>query len=100
MRLRIGVDLRRPWLTAKSRKPKKHPYSLERDGMSEPVRRASVGLKALVARVNSQQQLVLNVGSDQGVKSGDIFRIISKEGIPINDPESGEPLWGIPGSRR
>ncbi|MDT5289990.1 MAG: hypothetical protein QOF88_4879 [Mycobacterium sp.] len=64
--------------------------------MSEQIPRAAVGLEAQVARVNSKTQLVLNVGLDQGVKPGDIFRIMSLDGIPINDPESGEELGVIP----
>lgn len=64
--------------------------------MTEPVRRAQEGLKSLVARVNSEKELVLNVGIEQGVRPGDIFRIMSTEGIPINDPESGEQLGVVP----
>jgi hypothetical protein len=64
--------------------------------MSEQIPRAAVGLQAQVARVNSRTQLVLNVGRDHGVKPGDIFRIMSLDGIPINDPESGEELGVLP----
>ena len=64
--------------------------------MSEQVPRATVGLEAQVARVNSKTQLVLNVGQNRGVKPGDIFRIMSLDGIPINDPQSGEEIGVIP----
>ncbi|WP_428338785.1 hypothetical protein [Mycobacterium sp.] len=64
--------------------------------MSEQVPRATVGLEAQVARVNSSTELVLNVGRENGVKPGDIFRIMSLEGIPINDPGSGEQIGLLP----
>lgn len=64
--------------------------------MTDKTQRAEVGLKSLVARVNSRHQLVLNVGSADGVKPGDIFRIMSEDGIPINDPETGEQLGVMP----
>lgn len=64
--------------------------------MTDGAPRAEVGLKSLVARVNSTTQLVLNVGQDDGVKAGDIFRIMSKDGIPINDPNTGEQLGLLP----
>lgn len=64
--------------------------------MSEKVVRAEVGLQALVARVSSKTQLVLNVGSEHGVRPGDTFRIMSDDGIPIEDPETGELLGELP----
>ncbi|WP_141120208.1 hypothetical protein [Mycobacterium malmoense] len=64
--------------------------------MTEQTPRAAVGLEAQVARVNSKTQLVLNVGRDHGVKPGDIFRIMSLDGIPINDPKSGEEIGVLP----
>jgi hypothetical protein len=64
--------------------------------MTEKVTRAEVGLKALVARVSSKTQLVLNVGSEDGIKPGDTFRIMSKDGIPIDDPVTGENLGELP----
>lgn len=64
--------------------------------MSEQIPRATAGLNSLVARVNSRTQLVLNVGREHGVKPGDIFRIMSEDGIPINDPESGKEIGLIP----
>lgn len=60
------------------------------------VERAKLGLKCLVARVNSSTQLVLNVGAEDGVMPGDIFRIMSDEGIPVNDPKSGEQIGTLP----
>ena len=64
--------------------------------MTDKIPRAAVGLTAQVARVNSKTQLVLNVGREHGVKPGDIFRIMSLDGIPINDPESGEEIGILP----
>lgn len=64
--------------------------------MTEKALRAEVGLKARVARVSSKTQLVLNVGSEHGVMPGDIFRIMSLDGIPIQDPDSGELLGELP----
>lgn len=64
--------------------------------MSEQIPRASTGLESQVARVNSRTQLVLNVGREHGIKPGDIFRIMSEDGIPINDPGSGEQIGLIP----
>jgi hypothetical protein len=64
--------------------------------MTDRPPRAEVGLKSLVARVNSKTQLVLNVGQVNGVKPGDIFRIVSEEGVPINDPNTGEPIGLLP----
>ncbi|MGH3562692.1 MAG: hypothetical protein ACRDTN_13060 [Mycobacterium sp.] len=64
--------------------------------MTDGPDRAEVGLESLVARVNSRSQLVLNVGTQAGVKPGDIFQILPKDGIPINDPETGELLGVIP----
>lgn len=64
--------------------------------MTEKVARAEVGLRALVARVSSKTQLVLNVGTEQGVKPGDIFRIMSEDGIPIEDPKTGENIGELP----
>jgi hypothetical protein len=64
--------------------------------MTEKALRAAVGLESLVARVNSETQLVLNVGQDNGVRPGDTFRIMSQDGIPVNDPVTGEPLGDLP----
>lgn len=64
--------------------------------MTEQIPRAAVGLEASVARVNSTTQLVLNVGREHGIKPGDIFRIMSLDGIPVNDPNSGEELGILP----
>jgi hypothetical protein len=47
-----------------------------------------------VARVNSDRELVLNVGSDQGVREGQKF-YVRAEPIEVTDPDSGVVLGEV-----
>ena len=49
-----------------------------------------------VAKVNSKRAVVINRGSNHGVRIGQRFQILSKDGDAITDPESGEIIELIP----
>ena len=49
--------------------------------------------KARVVKIISNKQLVINKGTDDQIKKGDQFIIISKKkGDPVKDPETGKVL--------
>lgn len=52
-------------------------------------------IEGKVASVLNERELVLNVGSDQGVTVGMRFRILYAGGIEITDPDTNEPLGSV-----
>ena len=48
-----------------------------------------------VARVLSSREVAINKGSDDGVKIGMIFNILSTKGSEIKDPDTGEALGSV-----
>ncbi|MEK3955409.1 hypothetical protein [Psychrobacillus sp. FSL K6-1464] len=49
-------------------------------------------MEAKVIKIISDKEIVLNVGKDKGVKVGDIFEVIAKEGDRVYDPDTNEFL--------
>ena len=47
-----------------------------------------------VARILSDERVVINCGSSHGVKTGDRF-VVFAEGDEVKDPETGQPLGRI-----
>lgn len=52
-------------------------------------------IEGKVASVLNERELVLNVGSDDGVTVGMRFRILYPGGIAITDPDTDEPLGSV-----
>ncbi|MCY4450290.1 MAG: hypothetical protein OXE02_15750 [Chloroflexi bacterium] len=52
-------------------------------------------VRGKVARVINSRQVALNVGEDNGVEVGMIFKILSLEGADIKDPDTGEVLGSV-----
>jgi len=52
-------------------------------------------LQGKVAEVVSDRELILNRGSDHGVRSGMYFAILDPDAVGITDPDTGEQLGGI-----
>ena len=52
-------------------------------------------IKGKVARILNSRELVLNVGSSQGVTVGMLFDILDPNGEDIRDPDTGEILGSI-----
>ena len=48
-----------------------------------------------VARVLNSREVALNIGSNDGVEVGMIFKILSTKGSDIRDPDSGELLGSV-----
>lgn len=62
-----------------------------------PSNRNAQGLiTGTVAKVESKRTVVLNRGSEHGVKLGDRFQILSRDGESIIDPETNEVIETIP----
>ena len=56
-------------------------------------------IRGKVARVLSHRQVALNRGSNDGVRIGMIFNILSPSGSDIRDPDTGELLGSIESSK-
>lgn len=52
-------------------------------------------IRGKVARILNSRELALNVGSDQGVRHGMEFDILSPELHDIEDPDSGEVIGSV-----
>ena len=52
-------------------------------------------ITGLVAQIVSDQEVILNRGSDHGVQRGDIFAILDPKTGAISDPVTHEELGGI-----
>lgn len=52
-------------------------------------------IEGQVARVLNDRELVINRGAEHGVEAGMRFAVLAKEGIGIEDPETGEPLGDV-----
>lgn len=53
-------------------------------------------IEGRVAAVLTRRELVLNVGSDQGVTKGMKFAVLNQNGLSIRDPDTGEELGSVP----
>jgi hypothetical protein len=49
-----------------------------------------------VARVEDQYTLIINRGSEHGVKPDMVFAVLAERGDPIIDPENGEAIGELP----
>jgi hypothetical protein len=52
-------------------------------------------IEGKVATVLNERELVLNVGSEEGVKVGMRFKILYPDGIEITDPDTGAQLGSV-----
>jgi hypothetical protein len=52
-------------------------------------------IRGQVAQVLNERELVINRGSDDGVKAGMRFAILNRQGTDIRDPETGESLGSV-----
>ena len=52
-------------------------------------------IRGKIARVLNSREVAINKGSDDGVKVGMIFKILSTKGSAIEDPDTGEPLGSV-----
>jgi len=52
-------------------------------------------IEGKVASVLNERELVLNVGSEEGVEVGMRFKILYAGGIEITDPDTDEPLGNV-----
>ncbi len=52
-------------------------------------------IRGFVAEIINRRELVINVGSEQGVEVGMKFAVLSAKGAEIRDPISEEPLGSI-----
>lgn len=52
-------------------------------------------IEGKVATVLNERELVLNVGSEEGVEVGMRFKILYQGGIEITDPDTDEPLGNV-----
>ena len=48
-----------------------------------------------VARILNARELVLNIGSEHGVKIGMLFDVLDRKGEDIKDPDTGEVLGSL-----
>ena len=56
---------------------------------------AAQPIRGKVARVLNSREVAINKGSDDGVKIGMIFKILSTKGSEIEDPDTGESLGSV-----
>ena len=56
---------------------------------------AAQPIRGKVARVLNSREVAINKGSDDGVKVGMIFKILSTKGSEIKDPDTGERLGSV-----
>ncbi len=54
----------------------------------------AIRIQGKIARVNSDRELIVNRGSDHGVKPGMIFRVKGAD-VEITDPDTGESLGEV-----
>lgn len=54
-----------------------------------------VAVAGVVAEVISDQELILNRGSEHGIRPGDYFAILDPRAREVVDPESGRPVGGF-----
>lgn len=52
-------------------------------------------IKGVVAKILNTRELIINRGSDNGVKAGMVFTVYDKKGENIKDPETGKLLGSI-----
>lgn len=52
-------------------------------------------VKGRVARLVSDDELIINKGSEQGVEVGMIFEVLDERTLDVRDPETGEDLGSI-----
>ena len=52
-------------------------------------------IRGKVARVLNSREIVITVGSENGVKIGMQFEVLDRKGEDIKDPDSGELLGSI-----
>ncbi len=52
-------------------------------------------IKGKVAAILSRRELILNIGSEDGVEIGMRFVILNRKGIDVTDPDSGEVLGTV-----
>ena len=52
-------------------------------------------IRGKIARVLNSREVAINKGSDDGIKIGMIFKILSTKGSEIEDPDTGEPLGSV-----
>lgn len=52
-------------------------------------------IRGKVAEVVSHRELILNRGSEHGVKVGDFFAVLDPRSVGITDPDTGDPLGDI-----
>ena len=52
-------------------------------------------LRGAVAAILNRQELVINLGSDNGVTEGMRFAILNRHGVDITDPNTSEPLGSV-----
>ena len=55
----------------------------------------NIPIRGLVARILSSRDLVINVGSRDGVNVGMYFDVLDPKGEDIKDPETGESLGSL-----
>jgi hypothetical protein len=52
-------------------------------------------LRGAVAALLTGRELVINLGSEQGVVAGMKFAVLNRQGIDIKDPETEEPIGSV-----
>lgn len=52
-------------------------------------------IRGTVAALLNERELVINRGSEHGVAVGMKFRVMTKDDVVVDDPETGEPLGSI-----
>src|SRR5262245_12200727 len=52
-------------------------------------------IRGKVAAILSKRELILNVGSDDGVEIGMKFVILNSQGIDVSDPDTGKVLGTV-----
>jgi hypothetical protein len=53
-------------------------------------------IEGQVAQILNTRELVINRGSEHGVKEGMVFAVLSRRGVGITDPETGASLGDVP----
>lgn len=54
-----------------------------------------ISVDGYVAKLVSDDELILNVGREQGVRRGDHFQVLDRESIEVQDPITGASLGSI-----
>lgn len=63
--------------------------------VAELVEEPEERIRGKVAEVVSDREVILNRGSEHGVRPGMYFAILDPDAVGITDPETGEPLGDI-----